>query len=85
MKEIKTRSVHEKRLAVTLAWVLREGISAEVTRKTEEPALVAAGSGLMISGWMGGEQACGSVHQGEQRPLGEASPSALHTYRHTCR
>lgn len=26
----------------------------------------------------------GSVHQGEQRPLGEASPSALHTCCHTC-
>lgn len=68
MKEIKTRSGHEKRLAGTLAWVVREGISAEVTWKTEEPALVAGGSGLGRSGWMGGEHAGGSVHQGEQRP-----------------
>lgn len=68
VKEIKTRSGHEKRLAGTLAWVVREGISAEVTWKTEEPALVAGGSGLGRSGWMGGEHAGGSVHQGEQRP-----------------
>lgn len=33
---------------------------------------------------MGGEHVGGSVHQGEQRPLGEASPSALHTCCHTC-